>query len=178
MARSLPTIPLRRIARSPLVAWGVAVVAVAIAITFAVLWRTERAEDQRRAEVARTARELLVALTNFESETIETDVGEIRSYAVGDFASEVVETFDAERLEALREGGVRSIGEVRSVFVQELEDSTATVFGVVDETTTNERTTVPRRDVLRVELELIETAEGWRVSGVQILRTPEETTPP
>jgi hypothetical protein len=43
---------------------------------------------------------------------------------------------------------------------------------VVNETIVNASLPAPRAEVLRVELELIETPEGWKVSSVQLLQTP------
>jgi hypothetical protein len=119
------------------------------AVVFAALWWGERAEDARRAEVEETARAFLAALTNFEAATIDQDVTEIRSYAVGGFAREVDETFSAERVEAIRTNEATSQGTVRTVVVHRLEEDTASAFGVVDETVTNSASPEPRTDVLR-----------------------------
>ena len=167
----LPHIFLARIARSPWLPWGLFVAALVAAIVFLLLWSGERGEDARRAKVEQTASDFLVALTNFSAETIETDVAEIRSFAVGEFADEVEQTFSEERISVIRESEARSIGEVRSVAVQTISGSTASVFGVVDETIENNTTPAPRTEVLRLEIELIETSEGWRVSRVEILQS-------
>jgi hypothetical protein len=53
-----------------------------------------------------------------------------------------------------------------------LGGSTATVFGVVRETIVNKTLPAPRVDLLRIELGMIETPEGWRVSSVEILQSP------
>lgn len=167
----LPRVSPSRIARSPWLPWGLFVAALVAAIVFLLLWSGERGEDHRRAEVEATASDFLVALTNFSADTIETDVAEIRSFAVGEFADEVDQTFGEERLSLIRESEARSNGEVRSVAVQTLSGSTASVFGVVDETIENNATPAPRTEVLRLEIEMIETSEGWRVSRVEILQS-------
>ena len=173
MKLRLPRPDLRRVARSRSLPWALAVAATAAAVAFLVLWRSERAEDDRRSAVRATTEGFLVALTNFSADTIERDVSEIRSFAVGQFAEEVSETFDADRLEAIREGDVTSTGEVRSVYVQSLDGAAATAFGVVDGTTVNRASGQPRVDVLHVEVGLIETTEGWRVNEVEILQNPQ-----
>jgi hypothetical protein len=111
-------------------------------------------------------------LTTFSAETIDQDVEEIRGFAVGQFAEEVDQTFSGDRIAAIEENEVVSTGRVRSVYVQTLEGSTATVFGVVNETIVNASLPAPRGDVLRMELEMIETPEGWKVSSVEILQSP------
>lgn len=170
--RRLPTLSLGRILRSRRLPWALLILAVGAAGTFGTLWWEERAEDARRRDVEATAAGFLLALTNFDAATIDADVQEIRSYAIGGFADEVEQTFDADRLAAIRESQASSSGELRSVFVQELGRDSATVFAVVDETISNASSPVPRQDVLRVEVDLIETGSGWKVSRVQILQSP------
>ena len=163
---------LRRVIRHPVFPWALVAVATAAAVTFAILWRVEAGEDRAAAEVRDAARRFLSVLTNFSAETIEEDIEEIRGFAEGGFAQEVDQTFSDARVAAIRENEVVSTGRVRSVFVQTVEGNTATVFGVVNETIVNASLTAPRADVLRVELELIETPDGWKVSSVQILQSP------
>lgn len=162
----------RKVLRQPALPWSLFALAAAAAVTFAVLWRVDAGADRAATEVRDAARRFLSVLTNFSAQTIEKDIEEIRAFAEGRFANEVQVTFSEERVAAIQENEVVSTGRVRSVFVQTLEGSTATVFGVVNETVVNASLTAPRADVLRVELEMIETPEGWKVSSVQILQSP------
>jgi hypothetical protein len=148
--------------------------AAAAAVVFAALWLGLRSQAAPREEVEATARGFLLALTNFDAATIDRDVSEIRSYAVGDFAQEVRETFSPDRIEAIRESEATSVGRIRDVFVQSVRGDTASAFGVVNETVQNTASPAPTSDVLRVELVLVETTEGWKVSSVQILQSPAE----
>lgn len=152
--------------------WGLFVLALGLAVLFALLWNGERSDDRRRGAVVAAARGFLLALTNFAPDTIDQDVEEIRSFAVGQFAEEVGETFSAEQVAAIRENEATSVGRVRNLFVQALQEDTATVFGVVDETLANSSSPTPRSDVLRVEIGLIETSEAWKVDRVEILQSP------
>jgi hypothetical protein len=163
---------LRRILGHRALPWGLFAVALAAAVTFAVLWLTDSGTDEATSEVRDTSRRFLAALTNFSAQTIEEDVEEIRSFGVGRFADEVEDTFSSSRIAAIRQNEVVSTGRVESVFVQTIEGSTATVFGVVNETIVNAVSVAPRVEVLRVELELIETPDGWKVSSVEILQSP------
>jgi Mce-associated membrane protein len=162
----------RRAVRSRWFPWVVAGSATAAAIVFGVLWLGLRAEAARRAEVETTTRSFLMALTNFSGETIDRDVAEIRSHAIGQFAEEVQETFSPDRIAAIRDNQATSVGRVRSVFVEHLDAASAAVFGVVDETVTNAAQPAPRMDVLRIEVSLIDTAQGWKVDRVEILQSP------
>jgi Mce-associated membrane protein len=161
-----------RFFRSSWFPWSLFVLALGLAVLFAVLWSGQRADDRRREEVEAAARGFLLALTNFAPDTIDQDVEEIRSFAVGQFADEVGETFSPEQVAAIRENQATSVGRVRNLFVQNLEEDTATVFGVVDETVANSSSPTPRSDVLRLEIGLIETSEAWKVDRVEILQSP------
>lgn len=172
--RRFPGISFRRVLRSPRLPWALTGLTAAAAITFAALWLGLRGEAAPREEVEATARGFLLALTNFDAATIDRDVDEIRSYAVGDFAREVQETFSPDRIQAIRESDATSVGRIRDVFVQSVEGDTASAFGVVNETVQNSSSPAPSSDVLRVEVVLVETTEGWKVSSVQILQSPAE----
>jgi Mce-associated membrane protein len=170
-----PTPRKRRIRRSTIgtiLPWAVAALAAAAAVTFAILWLGARSGAAQEEEVVSTARRFLQALTNFSAETIEEDVDQIRGFAVGQFANEVNETFSEDRVRAISDSEAVSTGRVQSVFIQSLTGSTGTVFGVVRETIVNTTLPAPRVDLLRIELGMIETPEGWRVSSVEILQSP------
>jgi hypothetical protein len=161
-----------------LLPWAIAVVAVGAAVAFALLWRSAesarndaQALDHRRAQVVATATQFLGALTNFKADTIDADVRRIRSYAVGDFADQVNRFFGPTNVDALKRAKVASVGRVRSVFVQSISGPQASVFGVVDEAITN-ASSAPRSETLRIDVEMVETSDGWKVSSVQILQQP------
>ena len=163
---------LGRIVRGRVLPWALAVLALAAAATFLLLWRAERSEAHRRTEVAVTARSFLVALTTFGADTIDRDVEEIRAFATGTFAEEVDQTFSDQRVGDIRDANVESVGRVRDVFVQSLSGVEASAFGVVEETVRNDSTPEGRTDTLRVSLDLVETADGWKVSRVEVLQSP------
>lgn len=170
MARLRPD--LRSIARSRTLPWALFALALAAALLLLFLWRGERSEDRRQAEVAATARSFLRALTTFSADTIERDVEEIRSFATGAFAEEVDATFSEDRIADIREANVESSGEIQDVFVQSISGVEATVFAVARETVRNDETPEGRSDLLRVASDLVETAEGWKVSSVEVLQSP------
>jgi hypothetical protein len=161
--------------RSRSLPWSLLVLAVAAAILFAFLWQGAQSHERRRAEVASAATSFLLALTNFSGATIETDIAEIRRYAVGDFADQVETFFDPQAVQALRTAQARSVGRVRSLFVQSLSGGSATVFGVVDEAVSNTGQPAPRTELIRIDIELIETTEGWKVNRVNILQSPDQS---
>ncbi len=163
---------LREVGRSPYLPWVVAGVAIGLAILFFFLWRGEAGEEGRRDEVAVAATGFLKALTDFSGETIEQDVVEIEAFAVGDFAEQVRTFFNPQAKEALQRARARSVGRVQRVYVQSVSEDTASVFGVVNETVTNRAQRTPRQEVLRIEIDMIETTGGWKVNRVNILQSP------
>jgi hypothetical protein len=161
--------------RSRSLPWALFVLAVVAAVLFALLWQSAQSHERRRAEVASAATSFLLALTNFSGATIETDIAEIRRYAVGDFADQVETFFDPPAVQALRTAQAKSVGRVRSLFVQSLSGGSATVFGVVDEAVSNSGQPAPRTELIRIDIEMIETTEGWKVNRVNILQSPDQS---
>jgi Mce-associated membrane protein len=167
----------RRWYRSAAIPWALLVLALTAAAIFASLWQRAQALENRRAEIVSTADHFLAALTTFKAATIESDVTRIRGYAVGDFADQVGQFFGPSTVASIKRAGVVSVGSVRSVFVQTVNGSTATVLGVVNESVTNTSTPTPRTEVVRVVVELIQTRSGWRVDKVDVLQTPDQSSP-
>jgi len=96
----------------------------------------------------------------------------IRSYAVGDFADQVDTFFGPQTVATLRKANAKSTGHVQPVFVESLSGGTASVFGVVNESVTNSTNTSPRSEVVRIDVQMIDTKSGWRVNRVDILQSP------
>jgi hypothetical protein len=153
--------------------WILLVIAMGIAATFAYLWWQHESEARTKEEVEEVSTEFLNALTDFSADTIEQDVEEIKSYAVGNFADEVDTFFGPDGIELIKEAEATSEGDVQAVYVQSLGEGTASVFALVNETITNVDVSDPATDKLRVEIELIETKDdGWKVQAVQVLQAP------
>jgi hypothetical protein len=158
--------------------WVLVAVAAAVAVVFALLWRNADSQlssaqslEHRTAQVAATGTSFLTALTNFSGATIRSDVAKIRRYAVGDFAQQVDQFFGPTNTTALQNGRVVSVGQVRSVFVQSIDGQQASVFGLVDEAVRSAHS-APHTTTLRVDVEMLRTTAGWRVSNVDILESP------
>jgi hypothetical protein len=52
--------------------------------------------------------------------------------------------------------------------LQSLDGPQASIFGVVDEAVRNAHS-APRTETLRIDVEMLETSDGWRVASVNIL---------
>ncbi|HEX8099645.1 MAG TPA: hypothetical protein VF660_05520 [Actinomycetota bacterium] len=166
---------LGRVLAWPYLPWLVAGVALGLAILFGILWQQAEGRDRRRAEIASTATQFLTALTNFDGRTIDRDAAEITGFAVGDFADQVQTFFNDRARQALRKAKARSVGHVQKVFVESVNGQTASVFGVVGETVTNTGIATPRQETLRIEMDMIETKDGWKVNRVNILQSPNQS---
>jgi len=170
--------PVRRGRVRRLIPWVLVALATAAAIVFALLWLNAASArdaaqglEHRRAEVVATGTQFLTALTNFSGDTIDGDVAKIRGYAVGDFAQQVDQFFGPTNVQALQKANVVSVGHVRSMFVQSIDGPQASVFGVVDEAIRNAHS-APRTTTLRIDVEMVDTSSGWKVSNVDILEAP------
>jgi Mce-associated membrane protein len=150
----------------------VAGTALVIAGVFAYLWWQYRSEDNARREIERVTTNFTQALTDFSADTIEADVREIKSFAVGSFSDEVDTFFGEETVAAVKEAEATSDGEIEGLYVQRIGDASASVFVLVSETVTNAAVTEPQTDTLRLEVDLLETTAGWKVESVQILQAP------
>lgn len=159
----------------PVALLAVAVAGIAGTLVFSLLWSAEVRED-RRADAARAAAEqFVVALTNFDGESIDADFDVIASYAHADFVQQLDEFFDTEIRQALREVEAASRGELRDLFLQDLDGDQARFFAVVDQTILNNKLAAPQADELRVELSLRRVDGAWRVSDLRVLQAPMAT---
>jgi hypothetical protein len=147
-------------------------IAVGVAATFAWFWWEYKTEEYSREEIEDVATNFTMALTDFSAETIDEDVEEIQSFAVGSFADEVDTFFGEEAVAAIKEAEATSDGEIEGLYVQSIGDGTASVFALVSETVTNSSLDEPQTDTLRLEIDLIETTNGWKVESVEVLQAP------
>ncbi|HVM35351.1 MAG TPA: hypothetical protein VM784_08410 [Actinomycetota bacterium] len=152
--------------------WVLFVVAAAAAVTFGLLWNQARAEEARRADLVATARQFVSALTDFSSATISRDVEEIRSFAAGRFEDEVDELFSEETIAAISEAEARSESEIDAIFVQQLDETTASVFAVATVSIENNSVDEARTDVVRMEIGFVAQGDGWNVDSVELFQSP------
>ena len=157
--------------------WVLSALAVVAAVIFFLLWQQERSDARAREEMAARAESFVVALTNFSAETIEDDAARIKSFAVGDFAQEADAFFGDQAVAAIEEAQAVSEGDIESLFVQELEGESGSVFAVVSETVMNSERAEPQTDTLRLEVGMIKTSSGWKVNRVEILQSSGTVLP-
>lgn len=164
--------------RSRALPWTLFVLAALAAGVFAYLWRAEAALTERRAAVEAATRRFVNALTNFSSQTIDSDVEEIRSFAAGSFAEEVDQLFSPGTIAAIKKAGATSRGRVRSIYVEELDHEHASVFVVAEETRSNDLSPTPLTDTVRMSIRFELRAGAWKVVHLRLFQTPAENPPP
>ena len=154
----------------------IAGVGVALAALFGIWWNGARVKQANQAAADRTARNFLIALTNFDSRTVNADFGRITSYATGDFAKQAVQFFGPQTRQQLQQAQAQSRGEISSIYVQSASNNTASVYAVVDQTIVNRNFSAPQADELRFVLTLNKVSAGWRVGEVTVLQAPATNT--
>lgn len=160
-----------------IIPWFLFVVTATAAVVFALAWIDTANEEDRVKEVERTTQRFVIALTNFSADSIESDVQEIRSFAAGDFEDEVDTFFGPDAIDAITQAEASTEGEIEAIFVQDIDEDAASVFAVVRETVTNSVLTEPQTDILRLEIGLTETDDGWKVNRVEVFQAPGSTGP-
>jgi len=76
---------------------------------------------------------------------------------------------------ALQQSQAKSAGQVRRLFVESISGDSASVFGVVEQAVTNSAQPTARTELVRIDIEMIESTQGWKVNRVTILQSPGQT---
>jgi hypothetical protein len=150
----------------------IAGIGIALAITFGIFWNGMRVQADNRAAAQRTGQAFLIALTNFDSRTINADFGRITSYATGDFSKQAQQFFGPQIRQQLEASQAASRGQISSIYVQSASSNNASVYAVVDQTIVNNKFNAPQADELRIVLTLNKVSSGWRVGEVTVLQAP------
>ena len=154
---------------SPWLAWTIALIAIGAAVYAGMQWADLYAADKARAQVRSDASDLAAHLTTFEGENIEEWFAQAKDRATGEYAKQLTQVFDQANRDRLRDAGVVSRGEVKSLFVQEVNGKEASVFAVVKQTYVNNSTNDPVEDELRMDITLRQVGGRWRGSEVAVL---------
>jgi hypothetical protein len=144
-------------------------------LVFATLWLLEVRSDRQADRAEDTARDFVVALTNFDGDTINEDFDRIESYATDDFVEDLDRFFDAETRQALATVQASSRGQIRHIYMQSFDDGRARFFAVVDQTIANSKLPAPQSDELRLEFGLRQVNGNWRVYDLRVLQAPPAT---
>jgi hypothetical protein len=156
----------------------VTAISLVLAIGFGIAWSNLQSQQNTRATVKRVAHDFLIALTNFRPKNLDSDLGNLQTYATGNFAKQANQFFGTSIRQALEQVQASSEGQIRYLFVQSLVGNQATVYGWVDQTFTNDKLTSVQTDTLQVSLSLSDTSSGWKISEVSVLNSPSPSAIP
>jgi uncharacterized protein (DUF736 family) len=153
-----------------------AAIGIAFAILFGIWWNGMRVQAANRSAAQQTGRNFLIALTNFDSRTVNSDFKRITSYATGDFAKQAQQFFGPQIRQQLEATQAQSRGEISSIYVQSATNNSASLYAVVDQTIVNRNFNAPQADELRIVLTMNKVGAGWRVGDVTVLQAPATNT--
>ena len=155
--------------RSPVLAWTVAVLALAAAAFAGVQWADLYAADKERGEVRQGATRAALRLTTFDGAEIEDWYADVLTTATGEYADQLRQVFDQPTRDQLREIQAVSRGEVENLFIQDVDGNQARAFALVTQTYTNASTTDPVEDHLRMDITMQKVEDQWLASEVAVL---------
>jgi hypothetical protein len=163
-------------ARHPrLVPAGTVLLALAVgaASYFGVAWYNQRNQEANRAAAVTTAEHLMMALTNFDSSTINADFHRISTYATGQFAQQLPPTFGSPKLrKQLEAAHAQSRGQISGVYLKTGDQpNQASAYVVVDQTSESSKYKGPLVDVVQAKVDLVMTKHGWRVDHLSAINS-------
>jgi hypothetical protein len=149
---------------------ALAIVGVVAAIVFGFAWANLNGQNAQREVVKQDTVTFLKDLTNFKPATVDADFAALQNWAASgsQFEKQAAQTFNSNIRQELLQAKASSLGEIRNIYVESVSGSSAEVYAVVDQSYQNSKITTPDTDVLRVTVDLTDTAQGWRVSTVTV----------
>jgi hypothetical protein len=145
-------------------------------VGFAAAWALDGGSTTPTTAVSSSARNLVLALTNFDPGTVGADFAQIQSDATGTFASQAKTFFGASIRKELTTANAASRGTIDDLYVQSVSGSHATVFAVVSQRYLNKDASAPVNDTLRLVLGMTDVNGTWKTSSVQVLQQPVGST--
>jgi hypothetical protein len=138
-------------------------------IGFGLLWAGSSSSSQTDPAMEQAARTFLTDLTNFNAKSVDSDFNAINAMATGAFSGQATKFFNSSIRGALEKALAESRGQIRNIYVQTDNGSTASVYAVVDQVYVNNKISTPQSDVLRVLVNLQKVASSWKISDVTVL---------
>ena len=134
-----------------------------------------RGKDQ--TAVTKVSQDFLLALTNFNANTIDDTVKKLQSYSTGDFQGQALNFFSSDFRQAAAKVQATSRGQIRDLYVESIDAGAASTYADVDQTIANLNFARPEQDQLRIVLTLKKLSQGWRISEVTVLQAPTSPAP-
>lgn len=143
------------------------VILLALVIAEAFLF-VRKDTDGGRTEVLQLSQRFMTLLTTYNADTLAKQSADILKLSTSQFRSEYQTVTGGEFPARLRETEADSKGRILRIAVTDLEGDDATVLGLVEVTTKNKATPTPKAVENLIELTLVRTSGGWRVTSVLI----------
>ena len=152
-------------------------VALFLALLFGLAWGNLNSQNQAQSDVKNVSRQFLVAYTNFTPKNLDAKFQTLQGLATGNFVNQADQIFGSSIRQALKQAQVSSEGEVRYLYVQSIRGTQASVYAWVDQTAVNNKVPKPFTDTLQMQLTLVDTSQGWKMSGARVLNSPTLSFP-
>jgi hypothetical protein len=150
---------------------ALAALGLAGTVGFGVAWAL-KGDGPPTTAVATSARNLVLALTNFDPGTISADFAQIQRDSTGAFAGQARRFFGTSIQQELTSADAASRGTLEDLYVQSVDGDHASVFAVVSQRYLNKNAGQPVSDTLRLALGMTDIGGTWKTSSVQVLQQP------
>lgn len=150
---------------------ALAALGLAGTVGFGVAWAL-KGDGPPTGAVSTSARNLVLALTNFDPGTISADFAQIQRDSTGAFAGQARRFFGASTQKELTSADAASRGTIDDLYVQSVDGDHASVFAVVSQRYLNKNAGQPVSDTLRLALGMTDVGGTWKTSSVQVLQQP------
>jgi hypothetical protein len=146
-------------------------------LVFALMWAGASSSGVSDPAMVGAARSFLTDLTNFDAKSVDADFSSITAMATGTFSSQATKFFNSSIRSELESALAESRGQIRSLYAQSDNGTSASVYAVVDQVYVNNKISTPQSDVLRILVNLATSGSSWKISDVTVLEgaTPAST---
>ena len=153
----------------------VALVGVVGTIAFGLLWALNVSASgassvQSGSRLA--AQQFLTDFTTFDPSTVTQTFNRIQALSTGNFARQAKVEFSASLRQQLQAANASTQGQVRYLELQSYSSTEASYYADVVQTYSNNKTSGPQSDELRLVVSLALVHGQWKISGVTSLDTP------
>jgi hypothetical protein len=154
------------------IAAGIAAVGLALALVFGILWATDKPSGPvQDPTVKAAATTFLTDFFNFTPKTVDSDFNALTAMATGPFRTQANGFFNSTIRKQLATAAASSRGNIRALYVEKesADQTTASIYAVVDQTYANNKSTSLGSDVVRLTADLQKVAGNWKISDVTVL---------
>ncbi len=151
---------------------ALAALGVAGTAGFGVAYGLKASSAAPAAGIEAGARNVVLALTNFDPGTVRADFAQIESDATGAFSRQAARFFGPNIRKELAAADAASRGTIDDLYVQSVNGTHASVFVVVSQKYLNKSAGTPVNDTLRLLLGMTEVNGTWKTSSVEVLQQP------